>query len=246
MLCRPAPARRTRARSSAARSKPLQRVIEQRLAGERQILLGQVGAHARTAAGGGNQGEEFRHGYRILALSGDCISSSTPYLPCRRHAGDAASIIKFARATLDKPPATLASYNRGDPHLHRMRLAMNTVRPPAVAGLFYPAAAPELRATSVHAARAGGAACARQARAQGDHRAARRLHLFRSDRRDRLRAARARARHRSGASCCSARCTACRCAVSPCPAPAVLATPLGNISVDAGRRRALSHCRRSP
>ena len=55
-------------------------MMEQRLAGERQILLGQACPHARAAAGGGYQGKQFRHGRQdAVAVGEDCISTSMPY-----------------------------------------------------------------------------------------------------------------------------------------------------------------------
>ena len=110
---------------------------------------------------------------------------------------------------------------------------MPDVRPAAVAGMFYPGAPPALAAevrAHLAGARSRGAAGAR--RAQGADRAARRLRLFRPDRGLGLRAARRRARRRSGASCCSARRTACRSAASRCRRRGRSRRRSGTVAVD--------------
>ena len=76
--------------------------------------------------------------------------------------------------------------------------------------------APRRRSARAFAIGAPGAS--RRPRPEGAHRAARRIPVLGCDRGQRVPPARARARRRSDASCCSGRATASTCAVSPCRA----------------------------
>ncbi len=130
-----------------------------------------------------------------------------------------------------------------------------TVRPPAVAGTFYPAdpASPRRpgapRAGGRH--RAAGGAGRPESRPARDRRPPRRLRLLRPGGRHRLRPDRRSTRRDHPGRAARVRTTACRCGPWLCRRVDALATPLGLVPVDAAARDALAgragrHRRRPP